>query len=165
MGDAELNGLKQKLRDLFAMFSAFAQTRYNETNEVSIYSYLLGFEEGRLADSLHKVQRKVTVSGSVGYKRESGYSSPANTPSSVHGGGMEVFDFPESVSYGEQSTIQHSSRSSRHSSSGFGDHGVTTTTTRSSRHSSAGFGDHGVSTATTRSSRGNLFDSIKDDVM
>jgi len=193
--DAELNALKQKLRDLFAMFSAFAQTRYNETNEVSIYSYLLGFEEGRLADSLHKVQRKVTVSesvvrashaadlsiggsssssfqhgysvksGSAGYKRESGYSSPANTPSSVHGGGMEVFDFPESVSYGEQSTIQHSSRSSRHSSSGFGDHGVTTTTTRSSRHSSAGFGDHGVSTATTRSSRDNLFDSIKDDIL
>ena len=30
-------------------------------------------------------------------RRESGYSSPANTPSSVHGGGMEVFDFPESV--------------------------------------------------------------------
>ena len=56
--DAELNGLKQKLRDLFAMFSAFAQSRYNETNEVSIYSYLLGFEEGRLADSLHKVQVK-----------------------------------------------------------------------------------------------------------
>merc|ERR1712025_774013 len=63
--DAELNGLKQKLRDLFAMFSAFAQSRYNETNEVSIYNNLLGFEEGRLADNVHKVQRKVTVSESV----------------------------------------------------------------------------------------------------
>ena len=30
-------------------------------------------------------------------RRESGYSSPANTPSSVHGGGMEAFEFPESV--------------------------------------------------------------------
>ena len=26
-------------------------------------------------------------------RRESGYSSRAQTPSSVHGGGMEVFDF------------------------------------------------------------------------
>ena len=58
--DADLNALKQKLRDLFAMFSAFAQTRYNETNEVSIYNYLLGFEEGRLADILHRVQVKLT---------------------------------------------------------------------------------------------------------
>jgi hypothetical protein len=56
--DADLNALKQKLRDLFAMFSAFAQTRYNETNEVSIYNYLLGFEEGRLEDILHRVQVK-----------------------------------------------------------------------------------------------------------
>ena len=38
------------------MFSAFAQTRYNETNEVSIYNSLLGFEEGRLADNVGKVQ-------------------------------------------------------------------------------------------------------------
>jgi len=194
--DAELNGLKQKLRDLFAMFSAFAQSRYNETNEVSIYSYLLGFEEGRLADSLHKVQRKVTVSesvvrashatdlsigggssssfqhgysvksGSAGYRRESGYSSPANTPSSVHGGGLEAFDFPESVSYGEQSMTRSSTRSSRHSSAGFGDQGMTTTTTtRSSRHSSAGYGDHGMSTATTRSSRDNLLEGLKDEIL
>merc|ERR1712142_257356 len=171
--DAELNGLKQKLRDLIAMFSAFAQSKYNETNEVSIYSYLLGFEEGRLADSLHKVQRKVTVSesvvrashatdisigggssssfqhgysvksGSAGYRRESGYSSPANTPSSVHGGGLEAFDFPESVSYGEQS--------------------MTRSSTRSSRHSSAGYGDHGMSTATTRSSRDNLLEGLKEN--
>merc|ERR1711915_759638 len=122
--DAALNALKQKLRDLFDMFAAFAQSRYNETNEVSIYNYLLGFEEGRLADALHRVQRKVTVServertshatgmsvgggmssssfshgysvksGSGGNKRESGYSSPANTPSSVHGGGMEPLSF------------------------------------------------------------------------
>ena len=54
--DAALNALKQKLRDLFGMFAAFAQSRYNETNEVSIYNYLLGFEEGRLADALHRVQ-------------------------------------------------------------------------------------------------------------
>ena len=54
--DADLDKLKQKLRDLFAMFSAFAQTRYNETNEVSIYNSLLGFEEGRLADNVNKVQ-------------------------------------------------------------------------------------------------------------
>ena len=52
----DLDKLKQKLRDLFAMFSAFAQTRYNETNEVSIYNSLLGFEEGRLADNVGKVQ-------------------------------------------------------------------------------------------------------------
>merc|ERR1719318_822638 len=176
--DADLNALKQKLRDLFAMSSAFAQTRYNETNEVSIYNYLLGFEEGRLADILHRVQRKVTVSesvvrashaadvtlgggmsgafghgysvksGSGGYRRESGYSSRAHTPSSVHGGGMEVFDFPESVSYGEQS--------------------MTKTTTRSSRNSAAGYGEHGMSTATTRSSRhstDNLFEGIKGEIM
>ena len=54
--DAALNALKQKLRDLFGMFAAFAQSRYNETNEISIYNYLLGFEEGRLADALHRVQ-------------------------------------------------------------------------------------------------------------
>ena len=54
--DAALNALKQNLRDLFGMFAAFAQRRYNETNEVSIYNYLLGFEEGRLADALHRVQ-------------------------------------------------------------------------------------------------------------
>ena len=54
--DADLNALKQKLRDLFAKFSAFAQTRYNETNEISIYNHLLGFEEGRLGDNLHRVQ-------------------------------------------------------------------------------------------------------------
>ena len=54
--DADIDKLKQKLRDLFAMFSAFAQTRYNETNEVSIYNSLLGFEEGRLADNVNKVQ-------------------------------------------------------------------------------------------------------------
>merc|ERR1711970_266174 len=173
--DGELNGLKQKLRDLFAMFSAFAQSRYAEFHETSIYNYLLGFEEGRLSDNLHKVQWKATVhdsvvrtshaaevsigggssssfghgysvkSGSSGYKRESGYSSPANTPSSAHGGGMEVFDFPESVSYGEQSISKSSSRSSR--------------------HSSAGFGEHGMSTATTRSSHDNLFDSIKGDIL
>ena len=38
-------------------------------------------------------------------RRESGYSSPANTPSSVHGGGMEVFDFPESVRYNIDVTL------------------------------------------------------------
>ena len=48
--------MKQKLRDLFGMFAAFAQSRYNETNEISIYNYLLGFEEGRLSDALHRVQ-------------------------------------------------------------------------------------------------------------
>jgi hypothetical protein len=193
--DGELNGLKQKLRDLFAMFSAFAQSRYAEFNETNIYNYLLGFEEGRLTDNLHKVQWKATVqesvvrtshaaevsigggssssfghgysvkSGSSGYKRESGYSSPANTPSSVHGGGMEAFDFPESVSYGEQSITKSSSRSSRHSSAGFGEHGMSSATTRSSRHSSAGFGEHGMSSATTRTSHDNLFDSIKGDIL
>ena len=54
--DAALNALKQKLRDLFGMFAAFAQSRYNETNEISTYNYLLGFEEGRLSDALHRVQ-------------------------------------------------------------------------------------------------------------
>ena len=63
--DGDLNALKQKLRDLFAKFSAFAQTRYNETNEVSIYNNLLNFEEGRLTTAQHSVQ--------VGFK--SGYES------------------------------------------------------------------------------------------
>ena len=54
--DVGLNALKQKLRDLFAMFAAFAKSKYNETNEISIYNYLLGFEEERLADDFHKVQ-------------------------------------------------------------------------------------------------------------
>eukprot|EP00092_Neocalanus_flemingeri_P036624 GFUD01039877.1.p1 GENE.GFUD01039877.1~~GFUD01039877.1.p1 ORF type:complete len:444 (-),score=112.38 GFUD01039877.1:135-1466(-) len=158
--DADLEALKQKLRELFMKFSAFAQTRYNETNEVSIYNHLLGFEEGRLTGNLHRVQRKVTVSESVvrashaadltlqggissgyghGYsvnksgKRESGYSSPANTPSSVHGGGMEAFDFGESVGYGERSM-------------------TTTTTTRSSRNSRS-------------SASSNVFDNIERDIL
>jgi len=146
--DGDLNALKQKLRDLFAKFSAFAQTRYNETNEVSIYNNLLNFEEGRLTTAQHSVQRKVTVSESVvrashaaditlqggvssgygqGYsvnsgsttykKNESGYSSPAHTPSSVHGGGMGVFEFGDGVSYGEQRTSTNTTRSSRNSAS------------------------------------------------
>jgi len=182
--DAALNALKQKLRDLFGMFAAFAQSRYNETNEISIYNYLLGFEEGRLSDALHRVQRKVTVServertshaagmsvgggmsssfshgysvksGSGGYKRESGYSSPANTPSSVHGGGMATFEFPESASYGEHTVTRSSSRSSRSSYAGHGD-GMTTARS-SSRHSTGtvigGGGD-------------NVFHDIKGDIM
>merc|ERR1712013_296136 len=182
--DLDLDKLKQKLRDLFAMFSAFAQTRYNETNEVSIYNSLLGFEEGRLADSLHKVQRKVTVSesvvrashatdlsiggsssssfqhgysvksGSAGYKRESGYSSRAQTPSSVHGGGMEVFDFGDLTGNGEQ-TLTKTTRSSRYSS-GHGDNGITGMT-----------GTTGMTMTTTKSSRssGNVFESIKGDIL
>jgi len=139
--DADLDALKKKLRDLFLKFSAFAQSRYNETNEISIYNYLLGFEEGRLGS--YKEMRKVTVSesvvrtshqadvglhggmtstyghgysvnsGSKNYKRESGYSSPANTPSSIHGGGMEVFNFGDGVGYGEQSMTTMTTRSSR----------------------------------------------------
>merc|ERR1719357_167340 len=166
------------------MFAAFAQSRYNETNEISIYNYLLGFEEGRLSDALHRVQRKVTVServertshaagmsvgggmnssfshgysiksGSEGYKRESGYSSPANTPSSVHGGGMEAFEFPESVSYGEQTVKRSSSRSSRSSYAGHGD-GMTTARS-SSRHSTGTVIDGGGD---------NVFHDIKGDIM
>jgi len=139
--DADLDALKKKLRDLFVKFSAFAQSRYNETNEISIYNHLLGFEEGRLGS--YKEMRKVTVSesvvrtshqadvslhggmtstyghgysvksGSKSYKRESGYSSPAITPSSVHGGGMEVFNFGDGVGYGEQSMTTTTTRSSR----------------------------------------------------
>jgi len=170
--DADLDALKHKLRDLFAKFSAFAQTRYNETNEISIYNHLLGFEEGRLGDNLHRVQRKVTVSesvvrashqadvgihgsisggyghgysvksGSTTYKRESGYSSPANTPSSVHGGGMEMFDFGDSVGYGEQSM-------------------TTTTTTRSSRNSASS----NVFKSSRNSGGSNVFESIKGDIL
>jgi len=180
--DADLNALKKKLRDLFAMFSAFAQTRYNETNEVSIYNSLLGFEEGRLTDNMHRVQRKVTVSetvvraahsaeaslggamsssfgngysvksGSGGNRRESGYSSRAHTPSSVHGGGMEVFDFGQTIGNGRQSVTKTTTMSSRHSSSGHGDHGMsgmTMTTTRSSRNSMDS----------------NVFDDIQGDIL
>merc|ERR1711862_996052 len=119
-----------------------------ETNEVSIYNSLLGFEEGRLADNVGKVQRKVTVSesvvrashaadvslggtmstsyssgisvknGSSGYRRESGYSSRAQTPSSVHGGGMEVFDFGDLTGNGEQ-TLTKTTKSSRSSGNVF----------------------------------------------
>merc|ERR1712142_170646 len=181
--DAALNALKQKLRDLFGTFAAFAQSRYNETNEISIYNYLLGFEEGRLADALHRVQRKVTVSeqvertshgtggfggsmsssfnhgysvkaGSGGYKRESGYSSPANTPSSVHGGGMATFEFPESASYGEHTVTRSSSRSSRSSYAGHGD-GMTTA--RSSSRYSTGTVIGGGSD--------NVFHDIKGDIL
>merc|ERR1712013_220829 len=182
--DLDLDKLKQKLRDLFAMFSAFAQTRYNETNEVSIYNSLLGFEEGRLAGNVGKVQRKVTVSesvvrashaadislggtmstsyssgvsvknGSSGYRRESGYSSRAQTPSSVHGGGMEVFDFGDLTGNGEQ-TLTKTTRSSRYSS-GHGDNGITGMT-----------GTTGMTMTTTKSSRssGNVFESIKGDIL
>ena len=54
--EAELDALKQKLRDLFGKFAAFAESRYNDINETFIYKYLLGFEEGRLSDFHHKVQ-------------------------------------------------------------------------------------------------------------
>jgi len=185
--DADLDALKRKLKDLFAMFSAFAQSRYNETNEISIYNNLLGFEEGRLADNVHKVQRKVTVSesvvrashaadvslgsgvsaafghgysvksGSGGYRRESGYSSRAQTPSSVHGGGMEVFDFGDLTGNGEQTITKTTTRSSRYSS-GHSDHGLTGMT-----------GTSGMTMTTTRSSRSsgdtNVFESIKGDIL
>jgi len=163
--DADLDALKHKLRDLFTKFSAIYDTRYNEANEVSIYNNLLGFEESRLAGNVHKLPKKATISesvvrkphaadvtlgggasggfghgysvkiGSGDYRRESGYSSHAQTPSSVHGGGMEVFDFRETI----------------------GEHTITKTSTRSS---STGYGDHGP----RNSAITNVFDIIKGDI-
>ena len=49
--DADMNGLKAKLRALFVQFTEFTKTRYNQINEVSIYGQLLDYEEGRLREN------------------------------------------------------------------------------------------------------------------
>merc|ERR1719412_317195 len=92
--NAELEALKVQLRELLKKMIEFAQSRYDITNEISIYDKLVGFEEFRLAQSSssHRVSVKTTAvrrshaadfglsthgsSFSSSYRRESGYSSP-----------------------------------------------------------------------------------------
>jgi len=167
--DADLNGLKAKLRALFVQFTEYTKTRYNQVNEVSIYGQLLDYEEGRLKENINRPMRKVTVSESVvrasqvtgmtiggsvssshghGYsvkempkRRESGYSSPGKSPQGTLNHGMQLHDFEHvSGGYGE---------------SGFSNSTRTTVQSRSSR-SSTGTGYVGRTSA--------MFDNIKDDV-
>ena len=92
----------------------FAQSRYDVTNEISIYDKLVGFEEFRLAQSSssHRVSVKTTAvrrshaadfglsthgsSFSSSYRRESGYSSPANTPTGTQERSLSTFEFRDS---------------------------------------------------------------------
>jgi len=114
--DDDMNGLKSKLKALFADFTEYTKTRYNQVNEVSIYGQLLDYEEGRLRES--RPVRKVMVSESVvrssttagmtmdrteslenGYsvknftkRKESGYFSPTKTPDGTLDHGVSVRD-------------------------------------------------------------------------
>ena len=56
LADINSKSLKAKLRDLFGKFSIFADSRFNETKELTFYNNLLGFEEERLTESLTKIQ-------------------------------------------------------------------------------------------------------------
>ena len=113
--NTELEALKVQLRDLLKKMIEFAQSRYDVTNEISIYDKLVGFEEGRL--SSHSSQYRVSVKtntmrrshaadfglsthgssfSSSAYRRESGYSSPANTPTGTQERSLSTFEFRES---------------------------------------------------------------------
>ena len=93
----------------------FAQSRYDVTNEISIYDRLVGFEESRLAShsSKHRVSVKTSSVrrshqadfglsthgssfSSSTHRRESGYSSPANTPTGTQERSLSTFEFRES---------------------------------------------------------------------
>ena len=112
--NAELEALKVQLRDLLKKMIEFAQSRYDVTNEISIYDKLVGFEEGRL--SSHSSQYRVSVKtssmrrshaadfgqsthgssfSSSSHRRESGYSSPANTPTGTQERSLSTFEFRE----------------------------------------------------------------------
>ena len=113
--NAELEALKVQLRDLLKKMIEYAQSRYDVTNEISIYDKLVGFEESRLAS--HSSQYRVSVKtntmrrshaadfglstqgssfSSSSYRRESGYSSPANTPTGTQERSLSTFEFRES---------------------------------------------------------------------
>lgn len=165
--DADMNGLKAKLRALFVQFTEFTKSRYNQVNEVSIYGQLLDYEEGRLREN--RPVRKVTVSESVvrasqvtgmtlggsvsssyghGYsvndspkRKESGYSSPSKTPEGTLDRGFQLSELDHvSGGYGE---------------SGFSNSTRTTVESISAR-SSVGSGYVGRTSA--------MFDNIRDDV-
>jgi len=111
---AGLEELKVQLRELLKKMIAFAQSRYDVTNEISIYDNLVGFEESRLAahSSGYKVSVRTSSSrrshaadfglshgssfSSSSYRRESGYSSPANTPTGTQDRSLTSFEFRES---------------------------------------------------------------------
>ena len=113
--NAELEALKVQLRELLKKMIEYAQSRYDVTNEISIYDKLVGFEESRLAS--HSSQYRVSVKtntmrrshaadfglstqgssfSSSSYRRESGYSSPANTPTGTQERSLSTFEFRES---------------------------------------------------------------------
>lgn len=129
---AELEALKVRLRELLKKMIDFAQSRYDVTNEISIYDNLIGFEEKRLASigSQHRVSVKTSTvrrshtadfglsshgsMSSSGYRRESGYSSPANTPTGTTERTLTSFEFRES---GESVSVRRASQRSSTSSS------------------------------------------------
>ena len=108
-----MEALKIQLRELLKKMIAFAQSRYDITNEISIYDNLVGFEESRLAahSSGYKVSVRTSSSrrshaadfglshgssfSSSSYRRESGYSSPANTPTGTQDRSLTSFEFRE----------------------------------------------------------------------
>ena len=58
-----MEALKVRLRELLKKMIDFAQSRYDVTNEISIYDNLIGFEEKRLASigSQHRVSVKTST--------------------------------------------------------------------------------------------------------
>ena len=108
----DLEALKVQLRELLKKMIAFAQSRYDITNEISIYGNLVGFEESRLSSHSSKYRVSVATtssrrshaadfglsshaSHSSSYRRESGYSSPANTPTGTQERSLTSFEFRE----------------------------------------------------------------------
>ena len=67
--DADLNGLKAKLRALFVQFTEYTKTRYNQVNEVSIYGQLLDYEEGRLKENINRPMVNRNANGKKIYSK------------------------------------------------------------------------------------------------
>eukprot|EP00092_Neocalanus_flemingeri_P015332 GFUD01016584.1.p1 GENE.GFUD01016584.1~~GFUD01016584.1.p1 ORF type:complete len:510 (+),score=191.20 GFUD01016584.1:123-1652(+) len=57
--DQKLEALKFKLRDLFTEFSSFAKWKYGHSHEITIYSRLLQYEQGRLEENKPPMQVSV----------------------------------------------------------------------------------------------------------
>jgi len=57
--DQKLGALKSQLRELFTEFSSFAKWKYGHSHEITIYSRLLQYEQGRLEET--KPPKQVSV--------------------------------------------------------------------------------------------------------
>jgi len=111
--DLQLAAFKSKLKDLFSEFSSFAGWKYGHTHEISIYSRLLQYEQGRLEEDrpgkavsvVEKTERRVPSvrrdcteeAGLGGQKkerkprRESGYKSSGDkTPEGTLDRGLTI---------------------------------------------------------------------------